>query len=101
MIRYALIFLVNFLGTLPILGALLLVAAVNYNRDHRVKQSIVPLFAVLHIAVGLFFLYKFNKSIREFLVSISQQLPADIAQIISSNLYLTFLLIQHQQYHLR
>ena len=88
MLAYLLNLFLNFLASLPILTALLLVAAANYNRDYRVKQCIVPLFAGFYMVVALFLLYKFNKIIREFLTWVSEQLPINIAQLILSNLYL-------------
>lgn len=88
MIAFLLNFLLNLLAATPLLAALLLVASANYNRDHRVKQSIVPVFAVLYAVLALFFLYKFNKIIKALLTWLSEKLPDGISQIILSHLYL-------------
>lgn len=88
MIRFTLNLLTHLLAAAPLLAALMLVSKVNYNRDQRVKQSIVPIFALLYILFALFSLYKFNSNIRDFLNWASKKLLIDYSNLIISNLYL-------------
>lgn len=65
----------NLVSTLPILSALLIVAAVNAKRPRRVHQFFMPVVAGVYIIVALVLLYRFNDVIQGILLALAELIP--------------------------
>lgn len=68
-------FIRNLIAALPVLGALLAVAAVNTGRGSRVRQTPVPFVAIVYSVVALFILYRFNAGLDSAIESAAGVIP--------------------------
>jgi hypothetical protein len=68
-------FLLNLLRVAPVVSALLLVAAVNTKREHRVRQTWVPALAVIFAVVALIYLYRINDAVTTGAEQANQVIP--------------------------
>lgn len=81
-------FLLNILRTLPLVSALMIVAAIHTKRQERVAQLAIAIFSIIYLLIALIVLYRFNSFIQETLDSISQILPIGPIQVGSWSYYL-------------
>lgn len=65
----------NLINTLPILSALLIVAAANVRRPRRVHQFFLPAITAIYVIVALVLLYRFNDVIQGILRAIAELIP--------------------------
>ena len=68
-------FVRSLLTALPLVGALLLVAAVNAPRSHRARQILMPMVAVAYGAAALVVLYRFNTWVDGVVETVIRFLP--------------------------
>jgi hypothetical protein len=81
-------FLINVLRVAPVVSALFIVAAVNTKRQVRVRQTWVPLLAVVFALVALILLYRLNDAVASGVSQTGGGLPFLPANISTSWLYI-------------
>lgn len=68
-------FLLNLLSTLPFVLALLAVSAANTKRDVRVRQTPMPIVAIIYLIIALIVFYKFNATFDSIIESVTSFVP--------------------------
>jgi len=81
-------FLLNILRALPVVSALLIVAAVNTHRRDRVRQTWLPVISIAFAVIALIVVYRINDGIDSSLASLSGALPWLPAPLGAIGLYL-------------
>jgi hypothetical protein len=80
-------FLFNLLRTLPLVSALMIVAAIRTKRQERVVQVGIAAVSVVYLIVTLVMLYRFNDVIFNILESISEIIPIGPIQLNTWSYY--------------
>jgi len=68
-------FILNILSTVPIFLALLAVSAVNTKRSVRVRQTPLPLVALIYLIISLLVFYQFNSTFDSIIESVTETIP--------------------------